>query len=257
MRRVAGARRLETDPVFSVHDGPFTRAQMKMDRARPAGGGDIERIIRIQRERPIVNPGQALAVVETGLTKCAPAHFLFEAETFPRDIGEGEVRKLQIVDDETRCVGIARGPGSDPVAEESQLVTELAAVRVENISGEIPPLGFELRVRVMIPRKFIMPTRLSDFPIRGRRRTRQRDKQTIQNQKSKIQNGSHSFRKCCASTSLPARQAGSRPAIKAAARIQTGVNARERHGKASRTVQPKNARLITPVSTSARQRPET
>src|SRR5205814_10193475 len=156
-----------------------------------------------------------------------------------------------------RCVGIARGKRPDPVPEKSQLVAELPAFRIENISGEIPPLGFELRVRVMIPRKFIMPTWLGDFPIRGRRHTRQRDQHARPNPKSKIQNGSHSFRKCCASTSLPARRAGSRPAIKAAARIQTGVNASERHGKANRTVQPKNARLITPVRTSARQSPET
>ena len=38
--------------------------------------------------------------------------------------------------------------------------------------------------------------------------------------------------------------------------IQTGVTASELHGKASWIVQPKNARLITPVSTNERQRPD-
>ena len=46
------------------------------------------------------------------------------------------------------------------------------------------------------------------------------------------------------------------PASTAAAKIQNGVSASERHGNASWIVQPKKARLITPVSTSERQRPD-
>ncbi len=53
-----------------------------------------------------------------------------------------------------------------------------------------------------------------------------------------------------------ARQAGIQPATIAAATIQSGVHASDHQGKASWIVQPKKARLITPVSTSARQSPE-
>src|SRR5262249_36912243 len=54
----------------------------------------------------------------------------------------------------------------------------------------------------------------------------------------------------------PARHAGQIPAINATARIQNGVTTSDHQGKARRIVQPKKARLITPVSTNDNARPD-
>ena len=43
-------------------------------------------------------------------------------------------------------VRVALGRRRDSLAEEGQLVTEAIAVGIENISGEVPPLSFEITV---------------------------------------------------------------------------------------------------------------
>jgi hypothetical protein len=39
------------------------------------------------------------------------------------------------------------------------------AILIEQVAGEVPPLGFEFAVCVVVPGKFESPARLCDFPI--------------------------------------------------------------------------------------------
>src|SRR3954464_7688243 len=109
--------------------------------------------------------------------------------------------------------------------KEGQLVTETSALPIGKVAGEIPPLGFEFDVRMMIAGKFITPARLRRFPIASRRRDGEQESE-------KKRRAFHSSRRLSASSIRLARQAGMIPAMIAAARIQTGVQTRLRQGKA-------------------------
>src|SRR5215204_726958 len=144
---------------------------------------------------------------------------------------------------------IAFGWRPDALSEECQLVTETVTFRVGDVSSEVPPFCLELRMDVVIPREFIIPARLSHSPVRC-------DATQCDHHPAEIMNSVHSSRSASASTSCPARHAGNTPAANAAAMIHNGVSASDSHGKANCTVHPKNARLMTPVSTSDRHNPD-
>ena len=86
----------------------------------------------------------------------------------PGDIRDREMRELKIADDEARQPGLAFGGWTNALAKEGQLIAEPAPGGIGQIAGEIPPLGLELRMRVMIARKFIEPSGFGDFPVRRR-----------------------------------------------------------------------------------------
>ena len=73
--------------------------------------------------------------------------------------------KLQIVNDEARSRSRALGGRPNPLAKKSQLVTETAAAFIRQVAGEIPPLGLEIRVRMVIARELVLPSRLGHSPI--------------------------------------------------------------------------------------------
>src|ERR1043166_3674660 len=100
---------------------------------------------------------------------------------------------------------------------------------------------------MMIAREYVLPARLGDLPVRPETEQRSERDPTCR--------VLHSVRTASAMFNRLARQAGIQPAATAAAMIQTGVQARDAHGKASWIVQPKKARLITPVRTTARHSP--
>src|SRR5205814_289016 len=136
-----------------------------MDRARGARRGEFENPISLRGETPIIDPRHSLAIVESRFAEGAAARLLFEAKLLTADVGDREVRELQVVDDEARGVRIAVGRRLDSVAEKRQLVTEPMAIGIEQIAGKIPPLGFEFAMRVVVPGKFVPPAGLGDFPI--------------------------------------------------------------------------------------------
>ncbi len=140
--------------------------------------------------------------------------------------------KLQIINDEARSRPGALGGRPNPLAKKSQLITETATALIRQVAGEIPPLGLEIRVRMMIARKLVLPSRLGYSPIR-RHATNRQGREPARNPKSEICNSPHSLLTASAMSSRPARQAGIHPATIAAAMIQSGVQASDHQGKAS------------------------
>src|SRR5688572_10771416 len=120
--------------------------------------------------------------------------------------------ELQIADDKARSLRVPPGERVDPLPEERQLVAKAVTVAVGKIAGEVPPFCLEIRVGMMISRKFISPAWLRRFPIGAESAKREQHDQV---------NVSclHSLRKLSARTRRPARQAGTMPAITAATKI--------------------------------------
>src|SRR5438270_1991447 len=116
--------------------------------------------VRAHLQIPRINPRQSLAVIKAGFAECAAARLLRKMKLLRRNIGHGEVRELQIVRDEARSVWRALVRRADSLPEKRDLKTEPAAVRLEQITGEIPPLGLEFRMRMMIARELVIPARL-------------------------------------------------------------------------------------------------
>ena len=70
--------------------------------------------------------------------------FCSKAELLLRDIGDREMGELQIADHEARQRPDRVPRVANPLPEKRQLVAEAAPVRIGDVAGEIPPLGFEL-----------------------------------------------------------------------------------------------------------------
>src|SRR5207248_855536 len=138
---------------------------MQTDRSWSPFRCNIERVIGIPRECPMVDPGQTTAISEAGFPKRAAAALLLETKSLARDVRDGEVRELQVVDDKTGSVWITLGGRPNALPEKGQFVTEAMVVIVGQIAGEVPPFGFEFAVHVMVPRELILPARLCFLPI--------------------------------------------------------------------------------------------
>src|SRR4029077_8429751 len=105
-------------------------------------------------QRPVIEPHVQRPGLRTGESKCRAREFLLEAETLAGNIGDREVRH----------VDLARAPGGcrhRPIrgrhqrhAKERELETESLTVRGGEITGEIPPFLAERRVWSVIARKF-------------------------------------------------------------------------------------------------------
>ena len=91
---------LDADAVFAVRDGRLCRTQVEVYLTLRTRGQEIEAILAARTERPVIDPGQALALVKTGLTESSAARFLFEMKMLFRNVCEREMSELQIVDDE-------------------------------------------------------------------------------------------------------------------------------------------------------------
>src|SRR2546421_1674254 len=117
---------------------------MQTDRPWPPLRCDIERVIGIPRECPVVDPGQAAAIIEAGFPKRAATGLLLETKSLTGDIRDGEVRELQVVDDKTGSIWITLGGRPDALPEKRQLVTETMAIFIKEVPGKVPPFGFEI-----------------------------------------------------------------------------------------------------------------
>lgn len=124
----------------------------------------IETIVAIQHERPVFDPCDARAIIETSLTETAATRLLLKTETSAHGVGDCEVRELQIVDDETRFVRAAFRRRAKALAKERDFESKAIAILVFDIAGEVPPFRFEVAVRVMITRKLILPIRRRCLP---------------------------------------------------------------------------------------------
>src|SRR5438045_3023975 len=97
---------------------------MQADRSRSPLRCDIERVIRIPGECPLVDPGQLAVIIEARFPKRAAAGLLLETKSLAGDVRDGEVRELQVVDDKTGSVWITLGGGQNASPEKGQFVTE-------------------------------------------------------------------------------------------------------------------------------------
>src|SRR5687767_12481696 len=109
MRSAAASGRLNTHAIFAMDDRRLGGAQTKLNRAGLAGGAEIESAIVAHGERPVIDPGQPCSVVEPRLAKGAPARLLGEVKLLLLDVGDREVRELQVVDEKAGGFRISRG----------------------------------------------------------------------------------------------------------------------------------------------------
>src|SRR5256714_6130813 len=158
---------------------------MKADRSEITYRGEIETVID-WGEIPVLNPRNPVAFVKPGFAKCTTACLLLELKFSASYIRDREVRKLQIIDDEARCVRSPLGRRLNSVPKKRQLVTEALSFSIKKVAGEIPPFGFKFAMSVMVPRKFIAPAGLRDFPIGSKCDNRQRKSREFENRKSEI-----------------------------------------------------------------------
>ena len=112
----------------------------------------------------------------------------------------------------------------DSLPKKSQLVAEATSVAISEVPGEIPPFRFEIVVGMMVARELISPARLRGLPIGAQQKAQAPRAMTTRRFVSFAPHAS-------AISSRPARHAGIHPATIAAAMIQTGVQASDRHGK--------------------------
>ena len=147
-------------------------------------------------------------------------------------VSDREMRELQVIHDEARSCPSPLDRGTNTLPKKSQFIAETLAPIVRQVAGEIPPLGFELVVRMMITRKVILPAWRRDPPVRRHAAHRQNGN-PIGHSNSEACDSPHSLRTASATLIRPARHAGIHPATTAAAMIQIGVQASDHHGKAS------------------------
>ena len=72
---------------------------------------------------------------------------------------------------------VVRSPldrGTNTLPKKSQFIAETLATVVRQVSGKIPPLGFELVVCMMITRKVILPAWRCSPPVRRHAAQRQK-----------------------------------------------------------------------------------
>ena len=165
--------------------GGFCGNEVQLDRCIRRVRREIERAIGIHSQIPRINPGEPFAVIETCIAEAAAAHFLVKEKPLSRRVSDREMRELQIIHDEARSRSSSLGGRTNSLAEKSQLIAETSPAIVRQVAGEIPPLGFEFRVRMMIAREIILPSRLGDLPIRRHAANRQ-DGNPIGRSKSEI-----------------------------------------------------------------------
>src|SRR2546423_1898515 len=166
MRGAGAARCFDAYSVLARDDWLFPGAQMQSTRAKINNRDDVETVLGLV-EIPLLDPNQPLAFAKTGFTERPSTRLLVEVKLLARNICDREVRKLQVIDDEARRIRSAFRDRLDPVPEERELVTETTACSIENVAGKIPPFSLEFAVGVMIPRKFVAPTRLRVLPFGG------------------------------------------------------------------------------------------
>jgi len=80
----------------------------------------------------------------TGFAESAAPHFLFEAKLLSGDVGNGEVRELQIVNNEPGSARIACRDGRIP-SRKMSVHSRNDGPRNRKVAGEIPPLGLNSR----------------------------------------------------------------------------------------------------------------
>ena len=164
MRGVAGAGRLDAHAVDPVHDGRLGRAEGKVEGELFGLRLDAPAAIGLRRQLPVVDPGQPLAglgrIAKAGLGEGSARNLAVVVETPAVDLRDGEVGELEVVHREARSPLPRRSGRPHALAEEGQLVAEGAAgLGVTDVAGEIPPLGLEVPVGAVIPRKLVLPAR--------------------------------------------------------------------------------------------------
>ena len=80
--------------------------------------------------------------------------------------------EFQVAHNKARRVRVALGRRTNALPEKRQLVAKAPTFVVEEITREVPPLRFEIRVDMMVSRKLILPARLRLFPIGAERAER-------------------------------------------------------------------------------------
>ena len=120
-----------------------------------------------QPQGPIINPGDPVSIGKARLAERSPRHFLRIAELPLADIRHRKMRQLDVVHGETRHRVL---PSPRALTEKRQLESELPSILGCEIAGEIPPFGFEIRMREVVAGKFVFPSRQGQRPIRLVRR---------------------------------------------------------------------------------------
>lgn len=155
VRCVARAFRGLADAIFPVNHERLARRQAQVE--AHSFGHCRERL----RARRLVPSHFPIAVPDAGLVEAGARYArsgsvqpLAVAETDSVDIGQRQVRQVQIV--HAPCGGIVRGAAALPLPEEDQLESVAMSVARAEVPSVIPPLGAKVGVVELVARELIV-----------------------------------------------------------------------------------------------------
>ena len=162
MRSASLTLGLLTYPILAVKDRRLVRYKAELH-----GKGSIpclqnKTTTLPHPQLPVVNPRHAVALGKARLAERPARDLLRIMESSAGNFRHREVGQLDVTDRKTRP-----GPGLPlhALTEKRELIPVVPPIVSGQIPREIPPLSFELRVRMVIPRKFVFPTRQSQGPL--------------------------------------------------------------------------------------------
>jgi len=130
----------------------------------------LERGVGFTLEGPVGDSDLHIFLGNFHLTECASAEFFGEDEATGLNIGDSEVSEVDVAN---RPSGV--GLGGDrlqAVTEEGEFIAVGIAFFVVEVSGEVPPFGFEFGVSSVITREGPGPGGEGSGPRLGRMETR-------------------------------------------------------------------------------------
>ena len=162
MRSASLAGRLLTHPIRSVKNRRLARDERQFQGKRVIPRLQNKPAPLPHPQLPVVNPRHAVALGKARLAERPARDLLRIMESSAGNFRHREVGQLDVTDRKTRP-----GPGLPlhALTEKRELIPVVPPIVSGQIPREIPPLSFELRVRMVIPRKFVFPTRQSQGPL--------------------------------------------------------------------------------------------
>jgi len=214
------------------------------------GGTHRESGIGMAFQIPIGDPNLHVFLGNFYLPESASAEFFGKKKTAGADIRDGQMSEVDVA---YRPSGVGLGGnGLESVTEEGEFVAIRVSVFIVEVSGEVPPFGFEFWVGSVIPRERPGPWLHCTSPRIGRMESRGCEEKEENREKF-----FHSERRASAGKRRDARHAGGREARRQAIIMPTTIPNREGNGVCQSIVHPKKARLMTCIKMRATAKPVT